>query len=116
MVLAQRVRDASISLSMLGSDKTHRILIAGSGHVRNDRGVPVYLAAKDPQAGLVTIGFIEVMADKHSIDEYTERWGGDALPFDYVWFTPRLNRKDPCEAFIKMQNEQNSAANSASDA
>jgi len=106
MILAQRVRDASISLSLLGSDQEHRVLIAGSGHVRNDRGVPIYLAAKDPQASIITIGFTEVSEDNYNIDGYAERWGGTTMPFDYVWFTPRFNREDPCEQLSNMLRNQ----------
>lgn len=102
MILAQRVRDARMSQGLLQSDKNQRVLIAGSGHVRNDRGVPMYLKLKDPQAKIVAIGFFEVTADKYSIDEYTARWGGGMIPFDFAWFTPRFDRKDPCEDFASM--------------
>ncbi|MFW2371763.1 MAG: ChaN family lipoprotein [Gammaproteobacteria bacterium] len=102
MILAQRVRDAMMSLSLLRSDKEHRVLIAGSGHVRNDRGVPIYLAARDPKASIITIGFTEVIEDNYHVDGYTERWGTASMPFDYVWFTPRFNRDDPCEQFSRM--------------
>lgn len=97
MILAQRARDATMALSLLQSNKDHRVLIAGSGHVRNDRGVPIYLAAKDSQAGIIAIGFTEVVANKHSIVDYTSEWDGELIPFDYVWFTPLFDRKDPCE-------------------
>ncbi|MCW8955619.1 MAG: ChaN family lipoprotein [Gammaproteobacteria bacterium] len=102
MILAQRVRDAKMSLSMLQSEDDYRILIAGSGHARTDRGVPMYLTAKDPQAAIISVGFLEVMADKNTVNEYTESWEQQYLPFNYVWFTPRFDRKDPCEQFVKM--------------
>ena len=27
---------------------------------------------------------------------YAARWNTKALPFDFVWFTPRANDDDPC--------------------
>jgi uncharacterized iron-regulated protein len=64
------------------------VLIAGNGHVRTDRGVPWYLARIRPTARTVSVALLEV------------REGLDAaaadLPFDYVWFTPRVDDRDPC--------------------
>ena len=105
MMLAQRVRDARMGLSMMDSDMDHRVLIAGNGHVRKDRGVPMYLAVKHPQEKIMTVGFTEVIAGKHKIDEYKSRWGKKTIPFDYVWFTPGINRKDPCDDFISKLNK-----------
>jgi uncharacterized iron-regulated protein len=78
MVEAQRARDARMAASLKGS----AVLIAGAGHARRDRGVPLYLASAD----VISIAFQEV---------------GDATPdyrgqFDYVWFTTAAPRKDPC--------------------
>jgi uncharacterized iron-regulated protein len=66
------------------------VLIAGNGHVRKDRGVPWYLAQLRPAARIVSIGLIEVEDD---LDD-----AGDDLPYDYVWFTPRVDDADPCAA------------------
>ncbi|MDH5572561.1 MAG: ChaN family lipoprotein [Gammaproteobacteria bacterium] len=101
MILSQRVRDASMSLSLLKSKSAHRLLITGSGHARNDRGAPVYIDANNKQNDLVSIGFIEVIKDKYTPEEYIKRWGDDTLPFDYVWFTPRFDRDDPCVGFVE---------------
>lgn len=102
MILAQRVRDARMSLSLLHSSKKYRVLIAGSGHTRKDRAVPVYLAAREPQAKITSIGFFEVLPDQYTIDEYFTAWEGETVPFDYIWLTPRYDREDPCEQFSKM--------------
>ena len=82
MVAAQRARDARMA-SML---KAPSVLIAGRGHARRDRGVPLYLGGDD----VLAIGFTEVDAGNASPAGY------DAGSFDYVWFTPRAVRNDPC--------------------
>lgn len=87
MVEAQRARDARMA-SLL---KAPSVLVTGSGHARRDRGVPVYM----PGADIVSIGFTEVDAARTSPQDYL---GGFYTPasFDYLWFTPRAVREDPC--------------------
>src|SRR5690349_8480498 len=77
MVQAQRARDAHMA-SVL---KPGSVLIAGAGHARRDRGVPLYLG----EGGLVSIAFVEL-----------ESGEADRASYDYLWFTPRAQRKDPC--------------------
>ena len=60
MVLAQRARDATLAESMLGAGQDGAVLIAGDGHVRDDRGVPIYLRAREPAASIATVAPIEV--------------------------------------------------------
>ncbi|MGH6900516.1 MAG: ChaN family lipoprotein [Geminicoccaceae bacterium] len=87
----QRARDAMMADRLAAaSGKAGGILIAGNGHVRNDRGVPWYLARLEPGARVVSIGLLEVQ------DE-VRRPPAD-LPYDYVWFTPRVDDRDPCAA------------------
>jgi len=88
MVEAQRARDARMASALKGSS----VLIAGAGHARRDRGVPRYL----PSADLVSIGFTEIDADKKSLQDYLAGFYGPAS-FDYVWFTTRAPREDPCQ-------------------
>ena len=83
MIEAQRARDARMAAVMKGPT----VLIAGNGHARRDRGVPSYL----PAGGVLSIAFVEVEADKRSPQDY-------AQDFDYLWFTPRAVREDPCKA------------------
>ncbi len=97
MMLTQRVRDSRMALSLLTSDADIRVLIAGSGHARNDRGVPLYLRTRDKTNRTLSVGFIEVANDNDRVADYYQRWDDESLPFDYVWFTPRFDRKDPCE-------------------
>lgn len=81
MVEAQRARDARMAAVLKGPS----VLIAGNGHARRDRGVPLYLGGDD----VVSIAFTEVEDAKRSPRDY-----GDG--FDYLWFTARAERADPC--------------------
>jgi uncharacterized iron-regulated protein len=91
LVLAQRARDAALAQSMReAATADGAILLAGNGHVRKDRGVPIYLDAMPGARGSISVGFIEVEP------------GGDLAaatadqPFDYVWITRPAERDDPC--------------------
>ncbi|MFZ5550134.1 MAG: ChaN family lipoprotein [Pseudomonadota bacterium] len=91
MALAQRTRDAAMAQAMLAAPAgTRVVLIAGNGHVRDDRGVPHHLrVAGVPPAQIASVGFIEV--------------GDTPAPGTYgrTVTTPRTERPDPCEAFGK---------------
>jgi hypothetical protein len=75
------------------------VLVAGAGHVRTDRGVPIALAALAPDARVLSVAFVEVRDDRQDPGSYAERFGAATLPFDFVWFTPRVDDSDPCERF-----------------
>lgn len=97
MALAQRARDASMATWMTFYDRGDgAVLIAGSGHARSDRGVPLELRRKDPKATIATVAFAEVDRDARDPRGYAKRWNADRLPFDFVWFTPRASDADPC--------------------
>lgn len=106
MVQAQRIRDATMASSLLNSGSGLKVLIAGNGHVRKDSGVPIYLLAQDRTAAIVSIGMVEVDADQNDVAAYERDWGGQGLPFDYVWFTACADREDPCIEFIKQHNKR----------
>jgi uncharacterized iron-regulated protein len=96
MVRAQRLRDVVMATSLRRSQTPVKVLIAGSGHVRNDRGVPIYL---ERDANILSVGFIEVDPTRNDIEEYLSSEARNALPFDIAWFTSRVDRGDPCEQF-----------------
>ncbi|WP_349360183.1 ChaN family lipoprotein [Stappia sp.] len=99
MAGVQRLRDARLAEAMIASaadGADGAVLIAGSGHVRADFGVPVYLARLAPDASTVTVGFVEVRADATRPAAYAEAVSGAGRRYDYVWFTPRAERGDPC--------------------
>ncbi len=97
MVSAQRARDAMMAESLVGAGEAGA-LITGNGHARTDRGVPAAIARLRPAARILSLAFLEVAHDRDSPAEYGETYGPDTLPFDLVWFTPRVDDDDPCEA------------------
>lgn len=101
----QRARDAVMADRMVSASHGRgAILITGAGHARTDRGVPYYLRKLDPGGSIISIGFREVMADALSRSDYEE-----TRPFDFVWFTPRVDEEDPCDQFkgqLKKLNKQ----------
>ena len=97
MVLAQRARDSALAESLLAG-QDGGILIAGIGHIRNDRGVPFYLRLRAPDALIATLAPLEVQEGWSQPADYAAAYGG-ALPFDWVWFTPRMDDNDPCARF-----------------
>jgi uncharacterized iron-regulated protein len=99
MVLAQRARDAQMARSLVGADRGDGgVLIAGAGHVRRDHGVPAHLADLAPGAPVAAVAMMEVRAGADAPLLYA-RGSEGRLPFDYVWFTPRTDDRDPCETF-----------------
>ena len=86
IVQAQRARDVQMAQA-LDSVAGPVVFIAGAGHVRTDRAVPVYL--QEPRRALA-IAFVEVEDGKHSPADY------DRTGFDVLWFTAATQRPDPC--------------------
>lgn len=84
-----------------GHDKkpAKSVLIAGTGHVRRDWGVPHYLRHAAPGAVVLSIAFLEV--DKRMTELPLD------LPYDFVWFTPRRQPVgfDPCDAYHEQLNQ-----------
>jgi len=107
LALSQRLRDAVMAHSLSKIRTPLKVFIAGAGHVRKDRGVPLYLANINKGARVLSLGFSEVDADKIHATDYARRWGGKQLPFDYVWFTPQVKRADLCEQFKKHMQQKN---------
>jgi uncharacterized iron-regulated protein len=98
MVDVQRARDGQMAEAMVravndrGGDGA--VLIAGTGHVRNDRGVPWSLRRRVPGAGIASLALLEVRDADADPASYTRDGLHDAL-----WFTARVDDRDPCEAF-----------------
>ena len=96
MVDIQWARDARMAEALVrGGQRDGALLIAGAGHVRTDRGVPLHLQRRAPSVPVVSLAFLEVEANADAPAAYAARFEG-ALPFDYVWFTPRVDDVDPC--------------------
>ncbi len=110
MLLGQQVRDLSMTQAIQKSASKQVIVIAGSGHTRIDYGIPFYLAQENPTLSIASIAFVEVSDDELKPSDYISAWSQTAkqLPFDYVWFTPRAEREDPCEkmkAYMKKKSK-----------
>src|SRR2546425_1060502 len=96
MVDIQWARDARMAEALVrGGQRDGALLIAGAGHVRTDRGVPLHLQRRAPSVPVVSLAFLEGEANAGAPAAYAARFEG-AFPFDYVWFTPRGEPVDPC--------------------
>jgi uncharacterized iron-regulated protein len=116
MVLAQHARDAQLALRTAAQEQG-AVLVAGSGHVRADRGVPVDLALLAPGRRIVAVAFVEVSPGMQSPQQLAQELGASRLPFDFAVFTPAAEREDPCKAFEKrMKKRQQTAGGGASPA
>jgi len=102
MFNVQRLRDAVLTDSLINAAANgSAILIAGNGHVRADRAVPWYLSRRAPQARILTVMLLEVETDAKAPEDLVPA-GPDGEPAaDYVWFSPRAEREDQCEALRK---------------
>lgn len=101
---AQYARDGHLAWTMAdqwrrSERKTGAILIAGAGHGRKDRGVPVHLARLTPEARVVSLAFVE--AGDGDVPD-AELAG---LPYDLVWFTARVDDGDFCGATPDEEND-----------
>lgn len=111
MAVAQRFRDGHMARVMIDAAMMQApaetgpvILVAGNGHVRQDRGVPWYLRAMgadgsdDGTTGsIVSVGHVEVVAGKMLPRDYARALAA----YSVVVFTPRVLRADPCIAMRK---------------
>lgn len=86
-VAVQRARDAHMAAALRGAAADGAVLIAGANHVRRDVGVPRAL----PAGETASLAFLEVTPAVNTPP--------DPRAFDFVWFTPRVDDRDPCERF-----------------
>lgn len=89
-VVVQQARDGHMAAALRDAGADGGVLIAGAGHVRRDFGVPRLL----PSGDVASLAFVEAAAG-------TTTPPATELPFDYVWYTPRVDDRDPCERFRK---------------
>jgi len=108
MVKVQRARDASLARAAAAalSPGIPVVLIAGGGHIRADRGVPLHLARFAPAAKRLAVLFQEVTADRAEPDSYGADFPGGVLPYDLVWFTPRAEREDQCDKLAEQMKKK----------
>ncbi len=98
MAVAQRYRDAHLAAALRDAAEAHgrAILLAGNGHVRSDRGVPYYLRQMAPGQKITSVLFLEVEDGKTDPAAYVPRSPDGNSTADYIIFTPRAERPDPC--------------------
>ena len=100
MALGQRARDAQMALRLHQAGAADgAVLIAGAGHCRTDRGVPYYLRRHDTRARVLSLAFIEVSPERLSAGDYADAKDEPQLPYDLVYFTPRIDARDACQRF-----------------
>lgn len=102
MVAAQRVRNATMARRMrAAAGEGSAVLIAGGGHARTDFGVPMRLRRNAAGAAVLSVVMVEARAGRDKPADYAANYQVARLPFDYVLFTPRVERQDPCIALRK---------------
>ncbi|MGE0855151.1 MAG: ChaN family lipoprotein, partial [Hyphomicrobiaceae bacterium] len=99
MSRVQRLRDARMADALLvAGEWKGGILIAGNGHVRRDRAVPWYMQERGIADGEITaVMHVEVSEGETDPTAYLGKLGGEGPVADFVVFTPRTERPDPCE-------------------
>lgn len=98
MVAAQRLRDASLASAVLRAREQGArriVVIAGNGHARKDRGLPLFLAQLSPDLNIVVIGQVE--------SDGEAAISGLEASYDVVWRTVPHDRPDPCEELRKRE-------------
>ena len=104
MASIQRLRDAVMAEQMVvRGSRTGAVLIAGAGHTRQDRGVPWYLRQRLPDATIASLTMVEVSESMTDAGDSVPKSSSGKASADFVWFTARTKREDPCLAFKKKQ-------------
>ncbi|MBN9246264.1 MAG: ChaN family lipoprotein [Hyphomicrobium sp.] len=103
MAYAQRYRDAHLANAVLEAAATDGavFLIAGTGHARTDRGVPWYIRHRDGKKMIVSVMFAEVEDGNDDPQSYVPQDPDGQPAADFVVFTARTERGDPCEKMRK---------------
>ena len=103
MAVAQRYRDATMAEQLLAAAQSQgaAILFAGNGHARIDRGVPSLFGADGLVATVTSVMLLEVEDGNADPAHYVPRDPNGAAAADFIVFTPRAPREDPCAEMRK---------------
>jgi uncharacterized iron-regulated protein len=93
MAEVQWARDASMART-LAATVGPSVLIAGAGHIRNDRAIPWHLRHIAPGRSMLSVAFVEVRPGRTNPTDYSQ-----SGLFDVLWFTARVDDEDPCVKF-----------------
>jgi uncharacterized iron-regulated protein len=97
MLMVQRATDAHLAkIVAAATPKEGAVLIAGSGHVRKDWAVPTFIRQTLPDATIASIAFFEVDPERRSASDYAEAIAGLEKPYDFIYFTPKMDLVDHC--------------------
>ncbi len=97
MIMVQRAKDAQMAkIALAAARKEGAVLIAGSGHVRKDWAVPSFIKQQLPDASILSIAFFEVAPERTSPSDYVETIAGLGAPYDFIYFTPKVDLIDRC--------------------
>jgi uncharacterized iron-regulated protein len=98
MVLSQRARDAHLGMALVaGATPGGAVLITGGEHARRDRAVGAFLQV----AGVAPEEIVSVALREVDPAEPSPPGALDPAPYDWIVFTPGVDRGDPC-ADLKM--------------
>ena len=93
MMEVQWSRDANMA-RVLRTARPPAVLIAGAGHVRNDRAVPWHLRETAAAPKILSVAFVEVQPERNDPAAY-----GQSGLYDVLWFTARVEDEHPCAKF-----------------
>lgn len=104
MADAQRYRDDHLAERLAAAAATAgaAVLFAGNGHVRSDRGVPFYLKPRVAARRIVTVMLLEVESGRTDPGSYVPLAPDGTPAVDFIVFTPRTERPDPCDEMRAM--------------
>ena len=108
MANVQRFRDAWMADVMITASQDDQnkqrqvILIAGSGHTRDDRGAPWYLRKRAADhkgpSDTLSIQFTEADETAKTVQELSWLDPNGKVAADYVWVTPAVKRGNYCDS------------------
>ncbi len=99
MSRAQMQRDRIMTTTLLDKKlekKLPVVFIAGSGHVRNDYGVPMQLRRSFNETSYLSVAFMPVREDEENPKAYLQ---DESKLYDILYFTPSHTDEDPCIKF-----------------
>ena len=97
MVQSQLKRDEVLTTNLV-SNTSPVVLIAGSGHIKNNYAVPMQLRKQFLKFSYLTISFKPVVPNLVNVENYI---GENSSVFDILYFTPSQTNQDPCIRFRK---------------
>lgn len=100
LLSATRTAEPCFSAALIKAAEKHgsAVLVADNSRVRTDRGVPWYLRQRMTGKTIVSVSLIEVEDGKNDPESYVPRDPDGKPATDYILFTPKAKRDDPCAA------------------